>query len=389
MSALLRRPRATRYFFDRVLPYYRWLTDNPVWRGSLRELARHLPPGGPALRVLDVGCGHGNSACELLAHRPDLRIIGLDFSPVMLNAARRLSRGQPGAAQRTAWAQADVTRLPLPANSADAIVAHSVFYMLHDRAAFLDEAMRVLRPGGRLIMLDPIERPWPFGVLRQAVNPNRTRIALALFTWHLVSRMHRRFTLAEMVDILQGAGYERVLTEKTVEGFGVLSRGEKPYTHRATIARIASVAARAGEPGGGTPQPGSLEPIAAAALGAALRGRFVYLLVSQPARRPWDRDGQPARWIATLLADRESGDKPLLLAFSALPKAVAFMQTAVLSGAFKGVSKIAKFDKAVAAAWGVDALVNPSFEALNGSARFAASQHTLIIDPASAVTGEE
>ena len=66
---------------------YRWKTNNPRWRASLREMARHLPPSGAVLKVIDVGSG--NSALQLLEYRPDLRILGVDFSAGTPAIARR------------------------------------------------------------------------------------------------------------------------------------------------------------------------------------------------------------------------------------------------------------------------------------------------------------
>src|SRR5258705_13909184 len=83
--------RATWFYFDRIRLPYLWMTDNPLWRDSLREMARHFPPGGAELKILDLGCGPGNSALQLLEYRPDLRILGIDFSIGILRFAQRAS----------------------------------------------------------------------------------------------------------------------------------------------------------------------------------------------------------------------------------------------------------------------------------------------------------
>ena len=56
----------------------------------------------------------------------------------------------------------------------------------------------------------------------------------------------------------------------------------------------------------------------------------------------------------------DAGD-PLLLAFSSLPNAVAFMQPAVIAGTIKDVNKVAKFSRATAQDWRV--LINPALDA--------------------------
>jgi len=355
---------------------YRWLTDNPRWRDSLREAARHFPPSGGALTLLDVGCGHGNSTREFATLHPDLRAFGLDFSPAMLRLARRDS--SPADARIT-WVQGDAARLPFPDNSLDAVTGHSLYYMLPDRAAFLREARRVLRPGGRLILLDPIDRPLPFGLLLR--TPKEPRYALSIYLWHVYGHLHRRFSLAEMVGILEGAGFERVLTEKAVEGYGVLSRGEKPYTQYSAEQRIQMTAARDTS----APQLTGLKPLAAGELAAALRGNFVFVLVRQRPDKPaWAlKPEDKLEWFA---AAAYSGSGLVgLLAFSSLPKAVEFMQAAVKAGRLPGISKIAKYEKGAAAGWPSPTLLNPDWAALADVSLRADVQ----IDPNRAVMGEE
>src|SRR5437868_2545416 len=110
-------------------------------RDGLREMSRHLQPGGAELRVLDAGCGAGSSALQLLDFRPDLRILSVDFSTRMLRIARRAGTRYQDC---VAWAQADVTHLPAGDNSFDAVTAYNIYHMLEDRPAFLREALRVL-----------------------------------------------------------------------------------------------------------------------------------------------------------------------------------------------------------------------------------------------------
>lgn len=148
LARTLGSPRATRLFFNRIAPVYRWLTNNPLWRDSLREVARHFPPSSGELLLPDVGCGPGNSALQFLHLRSDLRIIGIDFSGEMVRLAQRTASRLSDGVDRLTWTQADVSRLPLPDSSLDAITGHSVYSMLEDREAFLREALRVLRPGG-------------------------------------------------------------------------------------------------------------------------------------------------------------------------------------------------------------------------------------------------
>jgi ubiquinone/menaquinone biosynthesis C-methylase UbiE len=373
-------PRATRFFFDRVAPIYRWLTNNPMWVGSLHEMARHFPPSRAQLTLLDVGCGHGNSSRKFLELRPDVRVIGIDFAASMLTMAQRMTQAAPpDVQQRARWSQADVTRLPFPNSSVDAITGHSVYYMLGDREGFLRECWRVLRPGGRLILLDPAARSFPADVLN---TPHALRVKIAVMAWHAVSRMHQRYTLEQMAERLSAGGFARVLAEKAVEGYGILSRGEKPFPQGlTTTARVDQTAAQ---------ERGDLHGIDAAHLFSdEAKGRYLFLLVRQtPDKPPWAvQPGERVTWTAAMVDDADGVGH--LLAFSSLPKAVQFMQPAVTANLLIGVNKVAKFDKSRALTWGGRALLNPPFEALLGSSAFRFAGRTLNVDPTSAVTGEE
>ena len=374
-------PRVTQFFFNRVAPIYRWLTNNPMWVGSLHEMTRHFPPSQSQLTLLDVGCGHGNSSRRFLELRGDVRVIGADFAANMLLMARRMtSRALPDIQRRASWLQADTLRLPLPDSSVDAITGHSVYYMLGDRDQFLREALRVLRPGGRLILLDPASRPFPIDVLRTS---HSLRVKLAVMSWHAVSLMHQRYTLEQMSARLTTAGFARVLTESAVEGYGILSRGEKTYAEgTSTIDRISQVATP-------TPEPITLQPVESANLPEVTRGRNLFLLVRQTPNRPaWSlQPGEIIRWEAAMLQDQQPNY--YLLAFSSLPKAVEFMQAAVKANCLVGINKVAKFDKSVAPSWQTQTLLNPPFATVRESSHFTFSNMTHVIDPSTAVTGEE
>jgi SAM-dependent methyltransferase len=105
-------------------------------------------------RGLDVGCGPGFLACELAQEvGPAGRVIGLDESPEMLEAARaRIVR--EGLEDRMQVRPGDAARLDFPAASFDFVTAVQVYLYVADVAAALAEAARVLRPGGRLAVVD-------------------------------------------------------------------------------------------------------------------------------------------------------------------------------------------------------------------------------------------
>jgi ArsR family transcriptional regulator len=114
--------------------------------GSLREEAvAALAPDG--WTVVDMGCGDG-FLTEMLAER-FARVIAVDHSPERLEAARRRLAGRA-----VDFRLGEIDALPLPAASADAVFLSLVLHHVPEIAPALREAARVLRPGGRVVVVD-------------------------------------------------------------------------------------------------------------------------------------------------------------------------------------------------------------------------------------------
>jgi ubiquinone/menaquinone biosynthesis C-methylase UbiE len=125
---------------------------------SIRTAAEHAAwdrifalvlPGEGALDALDVGCGTGFLSLELAGRGH--RVTGIDFAPAMLDRARlkAVERGldvrfEPGDAEALRFAGA----------SFDVVISRHVLWTLPHPEAAIDEWVRVLRPGGRLVVVD-------------------------------------------------------------------------------------------------------------------------------------------------------------------------------------------------------------------------------------------
>jgi SAM-dependent methyltransferase len=100
-------------------------------------------------RILDAGCGNGRYSRFLLRHAdPDAVLTAFDLSPNMLRRARRRRGGD-----RVSHVAADLTRLPYADASFDAVVIGWVLEHLPDPRPGLRELARVLRPGGKLLLM--------------------------------------------------------------------------------------------------------------------------------------------------------------------------------------------------------------------------------------------
>jgi demethylmenaquinone methyltransferase/2-methoxy-6-polyprenyl-1,4-benzoquinol methylase len=143
-------PEAVRGMFDRIAPVYDVM--NRVMTAGLDQRWRRLAAAEvvwPGDRVLDACCGTGDLAVE--CERRGGRVVGLDFSEPMLARARKKS----GAIE---WVQGDALALPFENGAFDAATVGFGVRNLADLEGGLRELARILRPGGKLAVLE-ITRP--------------------------------------------------------------------------------------------------------------------------------------------------------------------------------------------------------------------------------------
>ncbi|MCY4020678.1 MAG: hypothetical protein OXG39_14800 [Chloroflexi bacterium] len=145
------------------------------------------------------------------------------------------------------------------------------------------------------------------------------------------------------VRLLEAQGLVRILVEPAVDGAGVLIRGEKPHTTVNTLGRIQSVARADAD----------FSDL------ADYRGPYLHLLIRQSPSKPvWKLEaGESIAWRALALEDNSNA---VLLAFSSLPKAVGFLQPAVLIDLVRDVNKVGKFAREVVGGWGTPVILNPT-----------------------------
>ena len=203
-------PESVRLMFDRIAPVYdvmnRAMTAGLDLRWRRLAAAAAVRPGD---RVLDAACGTGDLALA------DLRagaaaVTGLDFSARMLERARRKSAAVD-------WLEGDVLALPFATASFDAVTIGFGIRNVADLELGLRELRRVLRPGGRLAVLE-ITRPRgplavPLSFWFERVVPRLGRLLPGGSAYSYLPASVARFPPPEeLAALMRGAGFASVST---------------------------------------------------------------------------------------------------------------------------------------------------------------------------------
>jgi ArsR family transcriptional regulator len=124
----------------------RQLVPGRSWAAWARALGHLLPP----LDVADIGCGEGYLTLE--AARWARTVFGIDRSDAVLERAKALAERRR--VTNVQWKKGDLTRLPLRDASVDVALLSQALHHAADPEDALAEAVRILRPGGRVLVLD-------------------------------------------------------------------------------------------------------------------------------------------------------------------------------------------------------------------------------------------
>jgi demethylmenaquinone methyltransferase/2-methoxy-6-polyprenyl-1,4-benzoquinol methylase len=219
--------------FDRIAPRYDFLNHllsagiDTRWRKRAVEL---LDLRGPA-RILDLCTGTADLLIEALGRDPGHFGVGADLSGEMLvRAAGKLERR--GLTSRSGLVGGDGERLPLAGRSFDGALVSFGIRNMGDPPAALREVRRVLRPGGRLVVL---EFSTPGGALGALYRVYFHRILPCIGGWvsgdrsaysYLPASVARFPGPREFAALLEGTGFRSVLVRPLSGGIAHLYRGE-------------------------------------------------------------------------------------------------------------------------------------------------------------------
>lgn len=194
-----------------LLPFYDAFTRMAGVR-VLHERAVELAGIEPGQTVADVGCGTGNLSFAVLAAQPGARVAGLDPDGDALRRAARKARRR-GVALTLVQGYAD--RIPAEDASLDHVVSSLALHHVDDdgRIAFARDALRALRPGGRITIVD---LGGPAANIEDASQPTHGH-GLAHALQHLPRLIRSRLAHSPVLARNHGDGIVTLLAEA---GFG-------------------------------------------------------------------------------------------------------------------------------------------------------------------------
>jgi len=184
-----------------------------VGHGSLTRWGLASVPIETGWRMLDIGCGGGQTIRLLAEKAPAGHVDGVDYSPASVAVARR-TNARLIQAGRVDVQQGSVSRLPFPDASFDLVTAVETHYYWPDLASDLREVLRVLRRGGRFAIIAETYKGRRMDWLYRPV------MQLLLRATYLTLQEHR--------EAIAGAGFSDVEVRSEVSRGWVSATGRRP-----------------------------------------------------------------------------------------------------------------------------------------------------------------
>ncbi len=222
---------SNRFLFNLGSGIYDRLTDQDVWRRQIGTVLNHMDAmNGPPLRILDLGCGPGVSTfalAEVLGEQAEL--IGVDIAEGMIRKAKTHHQSTYRRFKNITFQVADATTLPFATHAFDLAVGHSFLYLVPQQVHVLQEVRRVLRPLGRLVLMEPrregsllqaIPEGWNAWRRNAQSSTGIVRFATSMVAWRCVSRLEGQMDQESITQLFTQAGFPSIECHTTLGGLG-------------------------------------------------------------------------------------------------------------------------------------------------------------------------
>jgi ubiquinone/menaquinone biosynthesis C-methylase UbiE len=195
---------------ERAEQHARWakMASKLTYAPFARKIVASLAPLESGSTIVDLGTGPGILTIELHKLLPQAKIIGVDLSSDMLETARKNADEAGMSNYETRLGRAE--EIPVESGSVNLVVTQSSFHEWEDQRKGLSEILRILKPGGSLIIKD-YNRNWPSGWKRNLLK----------FLLKVVGEPYEdhvgmfKFTFDQVADLLKEAGFDEIKGKKS------------------------------------------------------------------------------------------------------------------------------------------------------------------------------
>lgn len=235
----IERSRYVNRLFSRISPKYDFMNTlmsggrHHAWRRLALDLALSSNEGFG----VDVATGTGDFALEAARRSKSQRVVGLDFTPEMIQIAQRKSK-RSGTSDRIDWVLSDAHHLPFLESSSEYVTVGFGVRNFGEPAKAFKEMRRVVKPGGRVVILEIVRLSLEdTGLVKNIVSACFRTITPwlgALFAGdkeayaYLPASVDDFLTSRQIVELMESVGLCNITTRKLAFGLVSICVGEKP-----------------------------------------------------------------------------------------------------------------------------------------------------------------
>jgi len=204
--------------FDDLVDFFDKMAQTK-WLGAVHDQLKHLSGSWVDRVVLDIGCGTGRLLERGKGEATEL--IGIDLSPQMIEKSRLLLEN---AVARTKMLVGDAYKLPIAEKSVDVALSTCVMFLLPEPQRGIAEMIRVVKPNGTLVMLNPSPKMSPEMAATYADSFEMRGFERdSLLAWSNVSTKRHRYSNAELDHLLRELGTRHVHHTHVLDGLATIT----------------------------------------------------------------------------------------------------------------------------------------------------------------------